>query len=150
VTRIEAATVVPAPPIEVFDFLSDLRHHWAVAGRWIQVVALDGDGDGGSVRIRGPLGLHRTAVTTVDQVHAPERLEGAARLGRTEARVAWSLRPCGEDAAEVRLTATVLRAGPFDRAVLALGGATWMRRLFAATLAHLAARFAGAATSARA
>jgi hypothetical protein len=71
VTRIEAGTVVPAAPPAVFDFLSDLRNHWVVAGRWIQVVALDGDGDGGRVRIRGPLGLRRTAVTSVDQVQAP-------------------------------------------------------------------------------
>ena len=149
-TDIGASAVVPASPEAVFEFLSDLHNHWAVAGRWIEVVALEGGGNGGRVRIRGPLGLHRTVATSVERVEPPERLEGTARLGRTEARVAWTLHPRGPDAAEVRLTAMVVRAGPFDRAVLALGGAAWMRRLFAATLARLVARFADAATSARA
>ena len=149
-TRIEASAVVPAPPAAVFDFLSDLRNHWAVAGRWIEVVALDGAGNGGRVRIRGPLGVRRTAVTSVERVDPPERLEGTARLGRTEARVAWTLHEQRDGATEVRLVATVVRAGPLDRAALALGGASWMRRLFAATLARLAARFAADATSARA
>ncbi len=149
--RIEASAVVPAPREAVFDFLSDLGNHWAVAGRWIEVVALDGRGDGGHVRIRGPLGLRRTAVTSVERVQPPERLEGMAKLGHTEARVAWTVRERqGGAAAEVGLTATVVQAGALDRAVLALGGASWMRRLFAATLAHLTARFAADATSARA
>ena len=149
-TDIEVSEAVPAPREAVFAFLSDLRNHWAVAGRWIEVVALDGEGDGGRVRIRGPLGVRRTAVTSVERVDPPERLEGTARLGRTEARVAWTLHEQRDGATEVRLVATVVRAGPLDRAVLALGGASWMRRLFAATLARLAARFAADATSARA
>jgi polyketide cyclase/dehydrase/lipid transport protein len=153
VTRIEARAAVCAPREIVFEFLCDLRNHWAVAGRWIEVVALAGDGDGGRVRIRGPLGLRRTAVTSVDRVEAPGRLEGSARLGRTEAWVAWTLHPRSTGGCEVTLTAAVVRAGPMDRLVLALGGARWMRRLFAATLTHLAARFAAepaAATPARA
>ncbi|HEV7363741.1 MAG TPA: SRPBCC family protein [Solirubrobacteraceae bacterium] len=149
-TDIDASETVPAPREAVFAFLSDLRNHWAVAGRWIEVVALDGEGDGGRVRIRGPLGVRRTAVTSVERVDPPERLEGTARLGRTEARVAWTLHEQRDGATEVRLVATVVRAGPLDRAVLALGGASWMRRLFAATLARLAARFAAGARSARA
>jgi uncharacterized protein YndB with AHSA1/START domain len=150
VTDIDASETVPAPREAVFAFLSDLRNHWAVAGRWIEVVALDGEGDGGRVRIRGPLGVRRTAVTSVERVDPPERLEGTARLGRTEARVAWTLHEQRDGSTEVRLVATVVRAGPLDRAVLALGGASWMRRLFAATLARLAARFAAGARSARA
>jgi hypothetical protein len=63
--------------------------------------------------------------------------------------VAWTLHEQRDGATVVRLAATVVRAGPLDRAVLALGGASWMRRLFAATLARLAARFAADATSAR-
>ena len=149
-TDIGASEVVPAPREAVFDFLSDLGNHWAVAGRWIEVVALDGDGDGGRVRIRGPLGVRRTAVTSVERADPPKRLEGIARVGRTEALVAWTLREQRDGGTEVRLAATVMRAGPLDRAVLALGGASWMRRLFAATLAHLAMRFATEASSARA
>jgi uncharacterized protein YndB with AHSA1/START domain len=150
VTDIDASAVVAAPREAVFDFLSDLGNHWAVAGRWIEVAALDGAGNGGRVRIRGPLGLHRTAVTSVERVEPPERLEGTARIGRTEARVAWTLHERGDEGTEVRLGATVVRAAPLDRAVLALGGASWMRRLFVATLARLATRFAVGATSARA
>jgi uncharacterized protein YndB with AHSA1/START domain len=150
VTDIDASEVVPAPREAVFGFLSDLGNHWAVAGRWIEVVALDGEGDGGRVRIRGPLGVRRTAVTSVERVDPPKRLEGTALLGRTEARVAWTLREQPGGRTEVRLAATVVRAGPLDRAVLALGGASWLRRLFAATLARLAARFAADARSARA
>ena len=140
-TRIEATRVVPASREEVFAFLSDLGNHWAVAGRWIEVVAVDGKGDGGHVRIRGPLGLHRTAVTSVDRVEPPRRLEGTARLGGTRAEVAWTLRARDAGTTEVGLAATVLRSGALDRVVLRLGGAAWMRRLFAATLAHLAERF---------
>jgi uncharacterized protein YndB with AHSA1/START domain len=150
VTDIGASAVVPASREAVFEFLSDLHNHWAVAGRWIEVVALDGAGNGGRVRIRGPLGVHRTAVTSVERVEPPERLEGTARLGRTAARVAWTLRERRDGGTEVRLAATVVRAGPLDRAVLALGGSSWMRRLFAATLTRLAQRFAADATSARA
>ena len=141
-TDIDASAVVPAPREAVFDFLSDLGNHWAVAGRWIEVESLDGRGNGGRVRIRGPLGVHRTAVTSVERVRPPERLEGTARLGRTEARVAWTLYERRSGGTEVRLAATIVRAGALDRAVLALGGASWMRRLFAATLAHLVERFA--------
>jgi Polyketide cyclase / dehydrase and lipid transport len=148
VRRIEARTVVCAPPEEVFEFVSDLRNHWALAGRWIQVVALQGDGDGGRVRIRGPLGVRRTAATTVEQVEPFEGLQGRARLGPTEAKVAWSLRAADGEATEVRLTAEVLRARPLDRAVLTLGGAAWMRRLFRVTLARLAGRFAAEAAPA--
>src|SRR5204863_8980823 len=46
-------------------------------------------GDGGRVRIRGPFGLRRTAITSVDRVQPPDRLEGTALLGRTRAEVAW-------------------------------------------------------------
>ena len=141
-TDIDASEVVPAPREAVFDFLSDLGNHWSVAGRWIEVVALDGNGDGGRVRIRGPLGVRRTAVTSVERADPPERLEGIARVGRTEARVAWTLYERRSGGTEVRLAATIVRAGALDRAVLALGGASWMRRLFAATLAHLVERFA--------
>jgi uncharacterized protein YndB with AHSA1/START domain len=141
VTRIEATRVVPASREEVFAFLSDLDNHWAVAGRWIEVVAVEGNGDGGRVRIRGPLGLHRTAVTSVERVDPPERLEGTARLGGTRAEVAWTLHARDAGTTEVGLAATVLRSGSLDRLVLRLGGAAWMRRLFAATLTHLAERF---------
>src|SRR5437764_959865 len=102
---LEATRVVPAPREDVFAFLSDLGNHWAVAGRWIEVVALDGGGDGGRVRIRGPFGLRRTAITSVDRVQPPDRLQGTALLGRTRAEVAWTLHARGAAATEVELAA---------------------------------------------
>ena len=65
---VEAAAVIPAAPEDVFAFLSDLQNHWRLADRFVEVVALessDGGGDGGTVRVRGPLGVRRTATTRV-------------------------------------------------------------------------------------
>lgn len=134
---ITATARVPAPREAVFDYLSRLENHWAVAGRWIEVVAVDGDR--GRVRLRGPLGLRRTADTRVEHVDAPARLEGTARLGSTRAAVAWALSARDDGATDVRLTATLLTTSPLDRVALMLGGRAWMRRLFATTLAQLAA-----------
>src|SRR3954447_8027877 len=68
---IEAAALIPAPPEEVFEFLSDLANHWRLADRHVSVVAVDGDNDGGVVRIRGPLGIRRTARTHVTAAREP-------------------------------------------------------------------------------
>src|SRR5918912_1485161 len=40
VAYIEAAALVHAPPEEVFDFLSDLRNHWRMADRFVEVVSV--------------------------------------------------------------------------------------------------------------
>jgi hypothetical protein len=138
---ISASGLVPAGREAVFAFLADLRNHWLVAGRWISVVALDGNGDGGCVRLCGPLGLRRTARTLVLLADPPARLEGNAELGRTRARVSWTLHEHA-DGTLVRLRANIERAGAGDRLLLALGGRAWLRRRFAATLAHLAATVA--------
>jgi hypothetical protein len=37
---IEAAALVPAPPEDVFAFLSDLRNHWRLADRFVEVLTL--------------------------------------------------------------------------------------------------------------
>jgi Polyketide cyclase / dehydrase and lipid transport len=135
---ISASGLVPAGREAVFAFLAELDNHWRVADRWIDVVALDGDGDGGHVRLHGPLGLRRTARTQVLAAQPPALLEGNAELGRTLARVSWTLQehPRGT---LVQLEARVERAGAADRLLLALGGRAWLRRRFAVTLAHLAA-----------
>lgn len=142
---IAAGGVVPAPREAVFAFLADLDNHWLVTGRWIAVVRLDGDGDGGRVRIQGPLGLRRTAHTRVLHADPPARLEGSATLGRTVARVRWELSD-HHDATLVRLEAEVERAGPLDRLLLAAGGRRWLRRRFGTTVVTLARRFAERAT----
>jgi Polyketide cyclase / dehydrase and lipid transport len=140
---------VPAGREAVFAYLAQLSNHWRVADRWIDVISLDGDGDGGRVRVRGPLGLRRTARTRVLVARPGELLEGGAELGRTRGRVRWSLRTAPGGTA-VRLEAWVERAGPADRLLLALGGRAWLRRRFAATVRRLATSWPPGAPPARA
>lgn len=132
---IEAEGVVAATPEAVFRFLSDLRNHWRLAGRWIEVVEIS-DG-GGRVRIKGPLGIARTATTRVDDAQPEHRMSGTAELsGGTLAHVRWDL---NEDARGclVRLSAHVERASAADRVLLALGGRLWLRRRFRKILERL-------------
>ena len=138
---VEAVALVPASPDEVFAFLSDLGNHWRLADRFVEVLTLDAsDGvhaDGGRVRLRGPLGLRRTAHTRVVVARAPRLLIGTAELGDgTRARVSWTL--AGRlGSTRVRLAAEIERARPLDRLVLAAGGRWWLRRRFASTLERL-------------
>jgi uncharacterized protein YndB with AHSA1/START domain len=54
---------VAAPPERVFDFLADLRNHWRLERRFLE---LDERGaDGGRIRSKGPLGLSRRVETRV-------------------------------------------------------------------------------------
>jgi Polyketide cyclase / dehydrase and lipid transport len=146
VSLIEAKAVVPAPREEVFAYLADFRNHCRLLDPWIDVLSFEpADGSdpdaparGGRVRMRGPLGVSRTATTRVVAVEPPARLAGTAEVGhRTLARVGWTLEPA-EDSTEVTLTAEVERVGPFDWVLLLLGGAAWMRRRFRSVLAMLA------------
>ena len=133
--RIEATRVVAAAPEAVFSFLASLENHWKLAARWVEVVSIE-DGSG-RVRIRGPLGIHRTVRTTVVDAQPSHVMHGTAELsGGTLARVAWEL---GEDTGgtTVRLSAEVERASGGDRVLLALGGRAWMKRRFDAILEQL-------------
>jgi hypothetical protein len=80
--------------------------------------------------------VHRTLRTRVVQAVADERVEGIAEAGGTRARVSWSLRPAGAGT-EVRLEAVVERAMRLDQVLLACGGARWLERRFARTIARL-------------
>jgi uncharacterized protein YndB with AHSA1/START domain len=138
--RIEASRVVRATPEAVFTFLSDLGNHWKLTGRWVEAVMLEDSN--GRVRIHGPLGLRRTARTTVVDATPSHVIHGTAELsGGTRATVAWEL---AEDAGgtAVRLSAEVEHAALPDRALLALGGRGWMTRRFDAILARLDEQFA--------
>jgi uncharacterized protein YndB with AHSA1/START domain len=145
---VEAAALIPVPPEDVFAFLSDLRNHWRLADRFVEVLTLDAsDGanaDGGRVRLRGPLGLRRTATTRVVAARAPRLLIGTAELaGGTRARVSWTM--AGRlGSTRVRLAADVECATVLDRVVLAAGGRWWLRRRFARTLDRLAEELAPA------
>jgi hypothetical protein len=132
---IQASRVVGAAPEAVFAFLTKLENHWKLTGRWVEAVAIDHSS--GRVRIHGPLGLRRTATTTVVDAAPSHVMHGTAELsGGTIARIGWEL---SEDAGgtAVRLTADVEQAALPDRILLALGGRTWMKHRFDAILARL-------------
>jgi carbon monoxide dehydrogenase subunit G len=137
---------VHAPPAEVFAFLADLETHWQLADRFIEVVSLErpsagGPAYGGVVRMRGPLGLARTARTRVVEAHPPGRLAGTAAVGRaTLARVSWTLTQHG-DGTRVRLDASIEHTSSLDRLMLAAGGRRWLGRRFESILDTLACRF---------
>jgi hypothetical protein len=134
VRPVAARRHVTRPREELYAQLADLEGHWQLAGRWVQPLELRGDG--GVVRVRGPVGLHRTIHTTLTDLEPPERVAGEARIGSTRARIEWLLEADG-DGTVVTLRAEVLHAGPIDRALLALGGRRWMEGRFASTLKRL-------------
>ena len=129
-------------PEDLFEFLCDLRNHWLGADRFIAGVELDGAGPvgparGGRVRMHGPLGLRRTAVTRVIEVEPGTRIAGIAAIGtRTLARITWTLTPVN-GGTRVVLAASLERASLLDRMLLAAGAAPWMRRHLERTLARL-------------
>ena len=131
---IAARRHVPRPRGELYALLADLRRHWDLAGRWVEPLELRQDG--GTVRVRGPLGLHRTIVTTLTDAREPECVAGEARIGATRAAISWLLEPAAGGSV-VTLRAEVVEAAALDRALLALGGRRWMERRFDATLERL-------------
>lgn len=132
--QVHARRHVPRPREELFALLAHLPGHWRLAGRWVEPLELRGDG--GIVRVRGPLGLHRTIHTRLIEARPPEMVFGEARIGATRAQIRWELQADG-DATQVTLRADVLEASRLDRTLLALGGARWMQGRFAATLKRL-------------
>lgn len=128
---------VPQQPRQVHAFLAELDNHWQLSDRYLRLDRLDADSGGGRIVISSPVGLRRTARTTVTS-RDELRLAGAARVGRrTTARVHWTIEP-HDSGARIRLGATVLSAGPLDRALLALGGRWWLHRRFDRVLVLLA------------
>jgi Polyketide cyclase / dehydrase and lipid transport len=139
--EVVAEGLVDASAETAFAFLANLDNHWLLSDRFIELASLDareGFPRGGTVRLNGPLLLHRTVRTRVVGVSRPDELVGSAEVGRrTRAVVRWSLAPRGTRTA-VRLSATVWTLGLPDRLLLAAGGKRWLRRRFAATIASLA------------
>jgi hypothetical protein len=142
---VSAERAIAAPAETLFAYLADLEQHWQLADRFIEVVSLErspggGPARGGVVRMRGPLGISRAARTRVVEAEAPTRLAGSAEVGQaTVARVSWTL-TAADPHTQVRLDATVERAGRLDRALLALGGRRWLARRFEGILETLARR----------
>ncbi len=138
---IEAQAVVSAPVDAVWALVADLREHWLLADRWTEVVRIDGDG--GAIRLRGPLGVSRTVRVQVTERAAPDALEGVALLGdTTAARVRWELSATGPQTTRVALRAAVLSAAAGDRLLLEMGARRWLRWRFAVTLRRLDERLA--------
>ena len=132
---IEATRTVSAPPERVFDFLSDLRNHWRLEKRFLELEDV-GERDG-VILLTGPLGLSRKARTKVLEAERPTRVAGRADLrGGTVGLVAWDIWPEGPGS-RVRLAAEIPQAWLPDRIFLMIGGRIWLRRLFAQALANL-------------
>lgn len=115
-----------------------MRNHWQLTQRFAELEQLDGDADGGHVRIRGPFGLSRLARTRLLSAEEPREVRGRADVGHgTFGAVRWLIEPAGSGS-RVTLSAVVERAGILDRAILALGGRIVLRRGFREALAQLA------------
>ena len=128
---------MPQRPERVYAFLAYLRNHWQLSRRFAELEQLDGDRQGGRVRIRGPLGFSRVARTRVEDTIEPSELRGEARVGRsTLGVVRWTIDPDGSGS-RVTLAAEVVRASALDRAVLAVGGELLLRRMFTEALDRL-------------
>jgi polyketide cyclase/dehydrase/lipid transport protein len=151
-TRISAERVVVASPRAVFTFLADLENHWLLTDRFVEVLTLErpaegGAAQGGTVRIRGPLGVGRTARTRVVEMHPDASLAGLASVGNgTEALVRWTLAP-QSGGTRVRLEAAIQRLGRLESVLLAAGGRRWLEQRFASILETLARRVSQEAES---
>ncbi len=136
-SAIEASISVAAEPEALFERLAKLENHWDLADRWVEVVSVNGSGDGGEVRLHGPLGLSRTARTTVDRVEEPRLIEGTAHIGdHTVGRVSWTFTGEGSGTM-VTLRAELVEASAADRAVWDLGGRRWLEGRLRVTLERL-------------
>lgn len=135
-----ASRTIAHPPERVFQFLSDVRNHWRLEDAFIALGEVHAGG--GRIRICGPLGIGRDARTTVVEAVPPRLMRGRAEVGRrTVGIVEWTIEPAN-GGSRVFLAARVEHASPADRALLALGGARWLRRRFARVLEHLEAALA--------
>jgi deazaflavin-dependent oxidoreductase (nitroreductase family) len=150
---VAAVRVLAAPPIAVFEFLSDLRNHWLLEDRFVELSELEGDGgtgsSGGRVRLKGPLGISRQARTRVVAAQAPVRsqpgrLAGSAQIGGgTRARVSWRIDE-HESGSVIALAGVVDRASLLDRVLLVIGR-WWLQRTFESALFNLDALLGGSA-----
>jgi hypothetical protein len=145
VATVTAALTVNAPPRTVYDFLERLPNHTLIGGHGLRLEDVAADGRAALISLCGPLGIHRTASTRVTTLRPPHRFGGTAVVGRrTMARVLWSIERAGAGSL-VTLSATIVRAGPLDRLLLALGGRWWVARSFKRAIALLGAALEGAA-----
>ncbi len=138
--EIHVTREVAADAEQAFAFLADLENHWLIAGRFVEVIDLDGPPggrSGGRVRLRGPFGLRRTAHTRVEFARRPEAMGGCAQMsGGTVAHVRWLLRRA-DARTFVTLGTRIQHASGLDRLLLRLGGRAWLRSRFDGALRAL-------------
>ncbi len=136
---------IAAPPEGVALFLADLTNHALLAPRSVELTSLDRAGAGcvrALVRLRGPLGLRRTAATELVAPTKPGSITGTARIGRrTAASVAWTILESA-GGSDVTLSATIDAVGPLDALWLWAWGRRWLAGHFAAALDRLAVELA--------
>jgi hypothetical protein len=138
VATVTSALVMSAPAHVVYAFLARLPNHGLITGRRLRLESVTADGRSARIAMRGPLGIRRTARTHVTDLHPPRGFGGTAAVGRrTEAYVHWTIERAGTGSL-VTLTATIFRAGAFDRLLLTLGGRRWLAHSFDRALALLA------------
>jgi Polyketide cyclase / dehydrase and lipid transport len=126
---------VPQPPDVVFEFLSDLRNHWRLEPHFLELESMAADG--GSVRVRAPLGISRVARTRVVAAERPSLLRGEAEVGRaTRGAVRWEIAPA-RAGSRVRFSAHVEQATLLDRLLLVCGGRWWLRRIVTTAVERL-------------
>ena len=93
--EIVATREVPAPRETIFEFLAGLENHAVLGEGSVELFSLEqraGRASGAVVRLRGPLGIRRTASTAISGTHAPESITGWARIGsRTRASITWHI-----------------------------------------------------------
>lgn len=147
----EASAEICAPIEVAFAFLADLRNHWRLASRWIEVVSLtaaDGPADEAVVQLDGPLRLRRTVKTRVDHLAEPHTIKGYGTSGRTCAEVTWILGDEG-DRTRVRVSVNLTAATLRDRLIWWAGGRVWLAGRLRQTLEGLDAVLADAPVAAR-
>jgi Polyketide cyclase / dehydrase and lipid transport len=136
---IEASRRLSAPPEIVLNFLADLDNHVLLAPTSVRVLSYDrqdGVNTRALVRMRGPLGIHRTASTELLRV-TESSIIGRAKIGDdTVATVVWRIHMLREGS-YVTLCATVDAASLLDALLLRFGVRRWLARRFAAALEQL-------------
>jgi hypothetical protein len=138
--EIAATLEIGAPRCAIFAFLAKLENHAALGGGSVELLLMESPSPTAGaalVRLRGPLGIRRTASTAILRTQMPESITGRATIGpRTRAYVSWDIAPAPHGSA-VTLRATVEAAALRDRLLLTFGGRWWLERRFAGALRSL-------------
>ncbi len=126
--------------VAAYAVLADLRNHWLLSDAFeVRDVTRDQHGQqtGANVRVNGPLGLRRAVRTRLQAAVPVERIEGTAVAGRTRAHVEWRVFEITDRRCTVELSVRMLKAGPVERLLFALGARRWLTRRFRDALLEL-------------